>query len=280
MRCGRRRGARAERLTLLAVLALTVGAAAPATAQTGAGRRANRLAQHVFTLVMPGGRSAARTMRLQATALGSRHVPNRAFAGYVTRHAGAVTKVVAHFKVPNLKCTKEQSAVGPGAFLLTGPSDHEVFNAANVIVGCLGGIPAGFPVLLVNDREFNFSRPLAPGDSIVVQLTDDPGRQTVVQLSDLNPHHRYTLTKSGRGNIPNSQLVGYWASENVKTHTELPPPDIGPTTFSSVSIDGRPLGSRAPVAYDMTDANRVVLISTSALMRAANDAFMCMRTGN
>jgi hypothetical protein len=279
MRRGRILSARAERLTLLAVLAFTVGAVAPATAQTGRGRRANRFARQLFALAAPGGGPAARTMGLHA-ASGTQHVPSRAFAGYVTHHTGGVTQVVAYFKVPDVKCTHEQRAVGPGAFLLTGPTDHEVFNAANVIVGCSGGAPVGFPVLLVNDTESNFSRPLAAGESIMVRLTDDPGRQTVVQLSNLTPHHRYTLTKSGRGNIPNSQLVGYWATENVKTGTELTPPDIRPTTFSSVSIDGRPLGSRGPVAYDMTDANRAVLIATSPLMGPAKDVFTCTRTGN
>ncbi len=278
MRYEAKRNRRAETLIALAVLALTVGVVAPAPARTDAGR-STRLAQHVFALVAPGGGPAARTTRGHA-ASGTQNLPNRGFAGYVTHHKGRVTTVVAHFKVPNLKCTNEQRAVGPGAFLLNGPADREVFNAANIIVGCLNGTAVGFPVLLVNDKEFNAHRPLAPGDNIVVKLTNDPGHQTVVQLSNLNPHRRYTLTRSGRGIAPNAQLVGYWASENLKTHTELPPPDVTPTTFRSVSIDGRPLGSRAPVGYDMTDANRLVLIAAGAVKGAAHNIFTCTRTAN
>ena len=76
----------------------------------------------VFALAAPGGWQAP-GMRATGSRSATHHVPNPAFAGYLTMRTG-VTSVVAHFKVPGVACTHQETAISPGAFLLTGPNDR------------------------------------------------------------------------------------------------------------------------------------------------------------
>ena len=243
----------------------------PATAQAGKARPAYQVARHVFALAAPAGWDGARTATAQ-----TRHIPDPAFAGYLTNQAG-VTTVTTRFKVPDLSCTKADRAIGPGAFLLTGPRDHLLFNAANIIIGCYHGQASAEEVLVLNSAESDYGRSLSAGDIISVRLTDDPAGHTVVQLSDLT--RRYTLRKIGRPATPNAQLVGDWGSIDARTQAQLPPPDFRPTTFRSVSIDGQPVGSASPLGYDMETSSHELQIVARPIGGRGRDTFTCTRIG-
>lgn len=260
----------AGRLTTLVALAVALGGIVPTAAQAANVRARYEVASHVFALAAPAGWGGAR-----AAAAPTRHVPDPAFAGYLTHQAG-VTTVTTRFKVPDLSCTKAERAIGPGAFLLAGPRDHLLFNAANVIIGCYHGQPSAEEVLVLNGAESDYARPLSAGDTISVRLTDDPAAHTVVQLSDLT--HRYTLRKIGRPATPIAQLVGEWGSIDVRTQAQLPPPNFQPTTFRSVSIDGQPIGSSGPLGYDMETSKHVLQIVARPIGGRARDTFTCTRT--
>lgn len=266
-----RRGTRsllAGTLTLVA-LAVSLGGIVPTAAHAGKLHPRYDVARHVFALAAPAGWGGAR-----ATAATTRHIPDPAFAGYLT-HQADVTTVTTRFKVPAVSCTKADRAIGPGAFLLTGPRDHLLFNAANIIIGCYRGKPGAEEALVVNGAESDYHRSLSVGDTISVRLTDDPAGHTVVQLSDLT--QRYTLTRIGRPATPVAQLVGDWGSIDIRTQAQLPPPKFRPTTFRSVSIDGQPIGSTGPLGYDMETSRHVLQIVARPVGGRARDTFTCTR---
>jgi hypothetical protein len=256
--------------TVLAVLAVGLVGIVPTAAQAAKARPAYRVARHVFALAAPAGWDGARTAAAQA-----RHIPDPAFAGYLTNQPG-VTSVTTRFTVPALSCTKADRAIGPGAFLLAGPRDHLLFNAANIIIGCYHGQASAEEVLVLNGAESDYARSLGPGDVISVRVTDDPASHTVVQLSDLT--RRYTLTRIGRPATPNTQLVGDWGSIDARTQAQLPPPDFKPTTFRSVTIDGQPIGSTSPLGYNMETSSHVVQIVTRPISGHARNTFTCTRS--
>ncbi len=263
---------KARALTALVVLAFAPWVMS-ATSQARSAGGAYRV-RPVFALAARHGWVALRPMAVGARS--GKHAPNPAFAGYLTARSG-VTTVVARFKVPGVACTRQEAAISPGAFLLSGPSDRESLNAANVIVGCFRGTASAQEAMVVNDVEFDFVRALYRGDVMIARLTDDPGHQTVVQLRDVTPGHKFVITKSGLGATPDAQLVGDWGSVDQRTQAELPPPDFERTTFRSILVDGHPLGSIAPVGYDMTSSRNVLQIATSPLTGSARDSFTCTR---
>jgi hypothetical protein len=204
---------------------------------------------------------------------------NLEFAGYETSRTAGVTTVSARFKVPGgVRCTKELTGISPGLEVWTGSPDHdrEALSASGVIFGCYHKKVYGYPSLEVNDKEMDLNRSIQPGDTIVVRVTDAVGGRMVVQLSNLNPHRRYTVTRSGPGSVAREEDVGDGVLDNAR-NLPVPPPPMGPVTFRSVSIDGHPLGSISSDVYDMTDVKRRVLIATSALRGRARDVFTCTR---
>jgi len=228
----------------------------------------------VFTLVTPrswGGRRVH-----AAAAPPQRHAPNTAFAGYAAGHADAID-LVARFRVPGVTCAKRESAIGPGAFLLSGPASRLAFSSANLIVGCFRGQANAQEAIEVNGVEFDFVRAVQPGDRIVARLIDTPGGRTLVQLRDLNPRRRFVLTRSGRGLMPAAELVGDWASADVKTGNQVPPPDFQATTFRGISVNGHPFGSAAATGFDMASSGNVLQISASPLRGTPRNRFTCRR---
>ncbi len=270
-----RRRRRARSLVPLAVVALAVAGVGPTVAQAGKARAGYRISSHLFALDAPSGVSGAQ-LRAITSASQRRHLPDPAFAGYVTNQTG-VTTVTVRFKIPTLVCTKAESAIGPGAFLLTGPRDRLLFNAANVIFGCYKGQATAQETLVVNGAESDYARSVQPGDTISVRLTDNPTGHTTAQLSDLT--RRYTLVKSGRPAAPDSQLVGDWGSIDAHTQAQLPPPGFQPTTFRAVSVNGQPVGSRSPLGYNMETSHRVVQIVARPISGPRHDSFTCTRVG-
>jgi hypothetical protein len=252
------------------VLAVAAGGALPSAAQAGNAHPSFNAGRHLFALSAPARWSGA-----QARAAQTRHIPDPAFAGYITHETG-VTTVTARYRLPNPKCTKAESAIGPGAFLLAGPRDLVLFNAANIIFGCYHGQASAQEALVVNGTESDYARAVGPGDLISVKLTDDPAGHIVVQLSNLT--RGYTLRKSGRPAPADSEAVGDWGSVDARTQAQLPPPAFGLTTFRGISIDGRPLGSTSPVGYNMVSSRHVLQIVTHPIGGPRHATFTCTRT--
>lgn len=259
----------------VSALGVALAAAIAPIAQAGRGQGTYVVHRPVFKLVAPSGPHAARPLEMEARTA-KRHLPNPAFAGYSTSTSG-VTDLVARFRVPAVACSKKETAIGPGAFLLAGPHDRLSFNAANVIVGCFRGVASAQEAIDVNDDETDYVRPVQPGDVIIARLTDHPDGKIVVQLRNLNPHRRFVLTRSGRGSNADAELVGDWASADANTGARVPPPDFEPTTFRSISVNARPLGSASPTGYDMTNSSSLLQIRTSPLRGSARNQFTCSR---
>jgi hypothetical protein len=258
----------------LGVVALIVSGFAAPTAHAGHAHHAY-VTRPVFALVAPAARRGPRTIARHSASLPG-HVPNSSFAGYLTSRTG-VTSVVARFRIPAVACSHQESAISPGAFLLTGPRDRQSFNAANVIVGCYGGVATAQEALVVNGVETDYTRSIQPGDLMIARLTDTPGEQTEVELSNLTGSRRFVLTGDGRGAKSDEQLIGDWGSADADTGAPLVPPDFERTTFRSISVDGHPLGALAPKAYDMASTSSILQIATGPLLGSARDSFTCTR---
>ena len=203
--------------------------------------------------------------------IGRSNTPNPGFGGYLTNQVGS-TSVVAKFEVPKLICTSQFTGIGPGAFLIAGPSDRHVFDFAGLILGCTNGQPDNTEALLINNVEYDFTRPFYPGDEMMVQLTINP-TTTVVQLSDLTGGNAFVLTRVGRGGSANLELVGEDAVLDAATNEQLPIPNFGTLPFTSVSIGGNPVGLVGPTLYNMQTAGRVVQITTGPVLGTGKDAF-------
>ena len=196
---------------------------------------------------------------------------NQAFAGYRVGQTGA-TSVVAQFRRPALTCTNADTGIGPGAFTLSGPSDHQQFSFAGIIMGCTGGtIDPSHEALVVNGAETDYGKPVYLGDQLMVQLTIN-AKATVAQVSDLTRGHAFVISATGRGEPARLELVGEYAVQDVSSGAQLQVPNFGTLNFSSASVGGSPIGSESPVAYDMETSGKVVQISTGALT-ATNDGF-------
>ncbi len=260
----------ARRLIPVAALAVAAGAVLPGAAQAGKAHTRFGVGRHLFALAAPAGWAGP-----QAGAAQTRRIPDPAFAGYIT-HVAGVTTVTTRYRLPNPKCTKAESAVGPGAFLLTGPRDLVLFNAANIIFGCYRGQTSAQEALVVNGKESDYTRALGPGDLISVKLTDDLTGHVAVQLSNLT--RGYRLRKSGSAGLADSEAVGDWGSVDARTQAQLPPPAFGLTTFRGVSIDRRTLGSSSPVGYNMVSPRHVLQIVTHAIGGPGHATFTCTRT--
>jgi hypothetical protein len=229
----------------------------------------------VFALLAPDGRAGTHAAAISARGR-KHHVRNPAFAGYLTNRGG-LTEIVGRLRVPGVACNQKERAISPGGFLLAGPSDRGSFSAANVIVGCYRGVPTAQEAMVVNGVEFDYTRPIQRGDVIVFRLTDSPGKQTVVQLRNLTSPRKFVITRRGRGVAPNAELVGDWGSIDAQTAAQLPPPDFEPTTFRSVTVDGRALGAGALQGYDMASARGILQIKTGPLRGQARNKFTCRR---
>jgi hypothetical protein len=224
----------------------------------------------VFADAGPGGSALA------ASASGHQRHPNRAFAGYLTT-AGATATVRVRLTVPSFTCTRSERAISPGAFLLSGPTDHEYFNAANIILGCYRGKRVTEEALVVNNRERNSTRTLHTGDSVIVRVSDNPSGAMKVQVKDITEHHRFTVRLSGRGAAAQAELVGDWASVDTSTQLPLTPPRFAPTTFAAGRVSGRPLGSLRPTGFDMAGGRGRLQIAAGRLFGAPRDSFTCTR---
>lgn len=252
----------------MAALAVAAGGVVPVAAQAGAAHATRfDVGRHLFALSAPASRSSARAATV-------RRIPDPDFAGYIA-HTSGVTTVTARYRLTNLKCTKAESAIGPGAFLLTGPRDRVQFNAANIIFGCFKRQPSAQETLVVNGKEIDYNRAVGPGDLISVKLTDDLAGHVVVQLSNLT--RGYTLRQGGPGGVADSEAVGDWGSVDARTNAQLPPPEFKSTTFRGVSIDGHSIGSTSPVGYNMVSSRHVLQIVTHPIGGPRHGTFTCTR---
>jgi hypothetical protein len=257
-------------LSVLAVPALVLAPAAGASTHRPAAARGGA----VFS---DGGLAGAEAPTgTTATASRAGKHPNRAFAGYLTMVGGSAT-VQARLTVPRFACTSSERAISPGAFLLSGPTDHEYFNAANIILGCYKGSQVTEEALVINNREKDFDQRLHTGDIVIVRVSDDPTGAITVLVRDVTEEHRFTVRLSGRGPAAQAELVGDWASVDTSTQLPVAPPRFAPTTFSSGRVNHRPLGSLMPTGFDMAGAGGKLQIAAGPLVGAAHDQFTCTR---
>jgi hypothetical protein len=204
-------------------------------------------------------------------ALGTANTPNPGFGGYLMRQVGS-TSVVAKFEMPKLICTSQFTGIGPGAFVIAGPSDRHLFDFAGIILGCTDGQPDNTEAVVVNNVEYDFSHPIYPGDELMVQLTINPN-QSVIQVSDLTGGNTFVLSKAGHGSSASLELVGEDAALDASTNAQLPIPNFGTIPFTSVSVGGNPLGLLSPTAYNMQTSAKVLQVTTGPFTGTGNDAF-------
>jgi hypothetical protein len=256
-------------LTALCALALTALLLAPV-----AGASTHRRAAWRGPVFADGGLTGLGRPAGMASRAGNH--PNMAFAGYLTTTGGRAT-VQARLTVPAFACTSAERAISPGVFMLSGPTDHEYFNAANIILGCYKGKRVTEEALVINNREKNSGKPLHPGDTVIVSVTDDPTGPMSVEVRDVTEGHRFTVRFRGRGATAQAELVGDWASVDTATQLPLAPPRFAPTTFSSGRVNRSPLGSLRPTGFDKAGAGGKLQISAGRLVGTARDRFTCTR---
>ncbi|MFL5821828.1 MAG: hypothetical protein ACJ764_00135 [Solirubrobacteraceae bacterium] len=269
---GRQRRARV--LTALGYLAAGYAMLVPAASARPADGQVSR-GGAVFSDAGLGGAGRSSADRM-GTVSRNRNRPNYAFAGYLTTQSGSMT-VKVRFKVPKFVCTKKERAISPGAFLLSGPSDSEVFSAANIILGCFKGHPVTEEVLVINNVERNAHRPLHAGDTVVARVTDRPAGSTTVEVQVTGKGHHFALRDTGMGTAPDAELLGDWASVDLSTGRPVLPPRFAPTTFRSGKVDGKPFGSLKPTGYRMVRPSHGLQISTGRFFGTPKDNFVCRR---
>ena len=269
---------RSSRLGLLRAgmalaLLLALSALLPSLVRASPRRGEALAAQAIFGDSAAGGGSPSGGT---AGASRQRKRPNPAFAGYLSTRTGTAI-VQTRFTVPDFACTRREQAISPGVFVLSGPPDHEYFNAANIILGCYRGRRITEEALVVNNIEKNRLRPLHTGDVIIVRIRDRPSGSLTVEVRDLTRGHRFDVKLTGRGVTAQAELLGDWASVDNSTGKEVIPPRFAPTTFSSARIDRRPLGSSRHSVFNMANSRHQLQISTSRLSGTPPETFTCTR---
>jgi hypothetical protein len=231
-------------ITVLAgALPLTVAASAQAAAGGGRGART------------PGVVGAPGSM-----------YNSKYFAGY-TLQAGGPSTVTATFRVPALHCTAARheivASVGLGGTTTSGKSTA---SSADLLLGCYGGKAHFWPVLVVNNKETNYSTGADAHPSDVVKLTAD-SNGTTVTVSVADATRKFTRTLTGKFVSSSYPWIGdnSWYENNKETGV----PDFGSFRYYDCAADGNPMSAKFGwLSYDRVTSKGVLQISTAAIHSA------------
>ncbi len=189
---------------------------------------------------------------------GSTATNTTVFAGYEATTGSS--SVEDTFKIPNITCSAATSGIGPGAFMVAGPSDDEVFDAVDTSMECSGGQLLVGEYLIVNDIDTFYSDPVAAGDLIraSVMITSTT---TNVEISDLTEADAFSLTASGPGGSADDEFAGVDTLSD--TSGVLAVPSSTSVTFDHTAIGVQPLSKAAPTELTLATGCGLVLVPTS-----------------
>ena len=199
-----------------------------------------------------------------AIGLATTPASSRYFAGYQAAvPAGSATVATASFTVPTLSCTTTDRAIAPSAAV---PANNgKTVSAAYVVTGCVNGQAVYSPGLIINGKGVGRSTaPFAAGD-VITLTTKVSTNRTRVQVTDVTTG--VTSKLLGAGARASSAYFGDVALGS-RTVALYHVPDFGKLTFKNCLIDGKPLASWHPHAYQRVNSRGTVQIQTGGLWPA------------
>ncbi|MBV9311068.1 MAG: hypothetical protein JOZ73_09550 [Solirubrobacterales bacterium] len=139
--------------------------------------------------------------------------------------------------VPKLKCAAVNRAIVAGTGIFTSAKQ----TAAELFVGCIGGRPRYFPVLIVNGTKRTYTAlSVRQGDTIVLKAADS-ARGATVSLTD-ETQKRIKRSVTGRGS---SQVGGPWMGDQAWSYSGKTEhvPNFGTLGYSNTTVNGHLFGS-------------------------------------
>jgi hypothetical protein len=186
-------------------------------------------------------------------------IDSSAFAGYQTPVPVGSASAVARFKVPRLRCTSAYRGITPVAGLDVGLGVS--YSSASAFVGCSHGKALYFPVMVINEKQINFTGTPLHAGNLIVLVTVVTVKRTTVTVTDLSTH--VTWKRTGTGAHPSRAFVGdsIWVPPH---QLQLGVPDFRTLVFTRCAVNGKALGRWHPAKYQRTLLG-IVQISTGAL---------------
>ena len=188
----------------------------------------------------------------------------RTFAGYQTSvPAGSATVATATFTVPTLTCTTADRAIAPAVAVPV--NNYKTASAVYVVTGCVNGQAVYYPELTINGKGAGHSTtPLSAGD-VITLTTKVSTNRTRVQVTDVTTGVTSKFLGAGaRASGASFGDVALGSSTGALLHV----PDFGKLTFKNCFIDGKPLASWHPHAYQRVNSRGTVQIQTGGLWPA------------
>jgi hypothetical protein len=193
------------------------------------------------------------------------------FAGYLLQ-AGGPSTVTATFRVPALHCTAaRREIVATAALGGTTKTGSSAQSSANLLLGCYGGKAHLWPVLIVNNKETNYTTAGAsPGD--VVTLTADSkltssGKNATATVSVADKTRKFTRKLTSTFVTSSHPWIGEdaWFEHNKETGV----PDFGSFRYYDCASDGTPMSTKFGwLSYNRVSSKGAVQISTGAIHSA------------
>jgi hypothetical protein len=184
----------------------------------------------------------------------------------------AAKSVTAEYTVPTLKCGSAASGVGPIAVLTTGTSAAQTFNAAGLVMECMGGTAVMQAAVEVGQKvKVGAVAPVA-GDLIQVTVTASTAKTTAT-VKDLTTGHTFTVTLSGKGGASVQEMIADNAIAN-QNNKPIPLANFGAMTFTSAAVSGKAIGTVTPRnAVNMQNAKNVLQIQAGPITGANKNMF-------
>lgn len=208
-----------------------------------------------LALAQPALSSRERSTAARAT---SAAVAGLDFNGYI----GVPGAVSATLVVPRLNCA---ASPGTGSSLDVGVGIQSVNSYARLALACTQGAAQYSPSLVVNGVVKNVpSDTAAAGDTIQLSVSQSVSQVTV---SVVDVTHPFVATSNGSGGGTGQGIV---AGDFPATAGGVP--DFGTLAFSSVVVNGYPLGS-AGTGLQVLDLSAGSSRITTSYSAAAKEAF-------
>jgi hypothetical protein len=126
--------------------------------------------------------------------------------------------------------------------MTTGTRSAPRFNAAGLLLECVGGSPAAAAIVAVDGAETNATNPVAVGDLMRCTLILS-AKGITVRVEDLTAGHGFRFKRTGTGGPALSEEIIDDSLVNTGTEHQLPVANFGKIEFTKARISGRPIGS-------------------------------------
>jgi hypothetical protein len=180
---------------------------------------------------------------------------SQALAGYDARLA-STTSVRATFKAPRLTCGPQISGIDPVTYL----TSSSAYAASGLISACQSGAPIYLSDVGVGNTQQVVQQSVTPGDTIVSMVTFAGGHAQAT-LQDTTKNWKATFGASLAK--PTDAIVG--VADPLHNGMPVPLAKFAPVKFSTVTVGGKPLASRAPIAITMTGSGGIVRAVPSSI---------------